>query len=315
MPTISVIVPVYKVEPYLRRCVDSILGQTFTDFELILVDDGSPDNCPAICDEYAVKDSRVHVIHQENGGLSAARNAGIDASSGEYLMFIDSDDFISKIMLETLYLRIKTTKTKMAVCGIYCIDEHGQDTGESACCPISYEVISANEFLKRLYELHGWFYVPACNKLYHKSLFSGISFPTGMLHEDEFVIADLVFAADIIACVPDKLYYYVRRVNGNITAGSFDKRFSPILLAYSHRYQTLQKIGLSDLLRNTREAAFRMLHRYYFEHDPASRNWKQQFQEGKKIYSNMYGRIINEQLRWTIFQLNPYLYRFIMRFR
>ena len=95
MPTISVIVPVYNVEKYIHRCVDSILNQTFTDFELILVDDGSPDNCGAICDEYAAKDSRVRVIHQENGGLSAARNAGIDAAVGKYIMFCDSDDYVS----------------------------------------------------------------------------------------------------------------------------------------------------------------------------------------------------------------------------
>jgi len=102
MPTISVIVPIYKVEPYIRRCIDSILAQTYTDFELILVDDGSPDNCGAICDEYATKDSRIHVIHQENGGVSAARNAGIDIASGEYLTFVDSDDWVKTYFLERL---------------------------------------------------------------------------------------------------------------------------------------------------------------------------------------------------------------------
>jgi len=91
----SIIVPVYKVEPYLRRCIDSILAQTFLDFELILVDDGSPDNCPGICDEYAEKDSRIKVIHQTNGGLSSARNRGIAAAEGEYLLFCDSDDYVS----------------------------------------------------------------------------------------------------------------------------------------------------------------------------------------------------------------------------
>ena len=93
-PTISIIVPVYKVEPYIRQCVESVLGQTYSNFELILVDDGSPDSCGAICDEYAEKDSRVRVIHQENGGVSAARNAGLDIMKGEYVAFIDSDDFV-----------------------------------------------------------------------------------------------------------------------------------------------------------------------------------------------------------------------------
>ena len=102
MPTISVIVPVYKVEPYLRRCVDSILDQTYSDFELILVDDGSPDNCPDICDDYARQDSRVKVIHKENGGLSDARNAGLRIAAGAYVSFVDSDDFIRKDMYEVM---------------------------------------------------------------------------------------------------------------------------------------------------------------------------------------------------------------------
>lgn len=103
MPEISIIVPVYKVELYLRRCIDSILAQTFTDYELILVDDGSPDNCPAICDEYAQKDSRVVVIHMENGGVSAARNSGLDIASGKYVMFCDSDDVVLPQWCEVLY--------------------------------------------------------------------------------------------------------------------------------------------------------------------------------------------------------------------
>ncbi|WP_227166600.1 glycosyltransferase, partial [Enterococcus faecium] len=107
MCEISIIVPVYKVEKYLRKCVDSILAQTFTDFEVILVDDGSPDNSGKICDEYAEKDNRVRVIHKENGGLSSARNAGIDVARGKYLGFVDSDDYIDEDMYEILYENLK----------------------------------------------------------------------------------------------------------------------------------------------------------------------------------------------------------------
>lgn len=103
MPTISVIVPVYKVEPYIRKCVDSILGQTFSDIQVILVDDGSPDQCGKICDEYAKQDNRVEVIHKENGGLSDARNAGIPYAKGEYIIFLDSDDYIENDMFEYMY--------------------------------------------------------------------------------------------------------------------------------------------------------------------------------------------------------------------
>lgn len=110
MPTISVIVPVYKVEPYIRKCVDSILGQTFSDIQVILVDDGSPDQCGKICDEYAKQDNRVEVIHKENGGLSDARNAGIPYAKGEYIIFLDSDDYIENDMFEYMYTRIKDSE-------------------------------------------------------------------------------------------------------------------------------------------------------------------------------------------------------------
>ena len=109
MKPVSIIVPVYKVEPYLRRCVDSILDQTFTDFELILVDDGSPDNCPAICDEYAEQDDRVKVVHKANGGLSSARNAGMAVANGKYYLFCDSDDYVSPYWCETLHKQIEET--------------------------------------------------------------------------------------------------------------------------------------------------------------------------------------------------------------
>lgn len=106
-PKISIIVPVYKAEPYLRKCIDSILNQTFKDFELILVDDGSPDRCGEICDEYALKDSRIKIIHKENSGRSSARNVGLDIAQGEYIGFVDSDDWIEPDMYEVLYSKAK----------------------------------------------------------------------------------------------------------------------------------------------------------------------------------------------------------------
>ena len=125
MPKISVIVPVYKVEPYLQKCIDSILAQTFRDFELILVDDGSPDNCPAICDAAAGKDERVRVIHRKNAGLSAARNAGLSAARGEYIGFVDSDDYIAPQMYQTLYDAMVKNDAQLAICNYTCIDSIG----------------------------------------------------------------------------------------------------------------------------------------------------------------------------------------------
>ena len=118
MPKISVIVPVYNVEKYLRKCIESILNQTFREFELILVDDGSTDSSGKICDEYALKDSRIKVIHKENGGASSARNAGLDVAKGEYIGFVDSDDWIEMDMYGELYRLIKENNTDISVCGI-----------------------------------------------------------------------------------------------------------------------------------------------------------------------------------------------------
>ena len=124
-PLLSIIVPVYKVENYLQKCIDSILAQTFTDFELILVEDGSPDGCPALCDAAAAKDARIRVLHQKNGGLSAARNAGLDVARGEWIGFVDSDDYIAPEMYETLYKAVQNTGADLALCDYAAVDEAG----------------------------------------------------------------------------------------------------------------------------------------------------------------------------------------------
>lgn len=122
-PKISIIVPVYKAEPYLKKCIDSILNQTFKDFELILVDDGSPDRCGEICDEYALKDSRIKIIHKENGGQSSARNVGLDIAQGEYIGFVDSDDWIEPDMYKKLFKVLKNDNVDMAICNINSIKD------------------------------------------------------------------------------------------------------------------------------------------------------------------------------------------------
>lgn len=125
-PEISIIVPVYQVEKYLNECIDSILAQTFTDFELILVDDGSPDNCPALCDAAAKRDSRVRVIHKQNGGVSTARNAGLDAAQGNWIAFVDSDDTAAPEYLEKMHKAVLETGADFAICSSQCIDETGK---------------------------------------------------------------------------------------------------------------------------------------------------------------------------------------------
>ena len=148
MPELSIIVPVYKVEKYLPKCIDSILAQTFTDFELILIDDGSPDRCGEICDEYAIKDERIVVIHQVNRGVSAARNAGLDAAKGEYIGFVDSDDWIKPEMYEIMVRTAIDKKADVVICGLNDMKESGEFIRSILSGAGSY---SRNELLKCLF--------------------------------------------------------------------------------------------------------------------------------------------------------------------
>lgn len=221
-PMISIIVPIYRVEKYLKKCVDSILVQTYKNFELILVDDGSPDNCPAICDEYAKQDDRVVVVHKKNGGLSDARNAGLDIAKGEYIGFVDSDDYISPIMYETLMNRIISDQSDLAMCKYMCIYDSGEIIKkEKSDKTISKKCYSPKEFILELFMPHGVDYVVAWSKLYKKEIFNKLRFPIGKQHEDEFIIHSVVAQCKKISCVEDELYYYRQR-EGSIMTENFN---------------------------------------------------------------------------------------------
>lgn len=208
---ISVIVPVYNVEPYLHRCVDSILAQTFTDFDLILVDDGSPDNCPTICDEYAEKDSRVHVIHQENGGLSAARNAGIDwafaNSDSQWLTFVDSDDWIHPEMLEQLLNAAVESNVAVSMCLFF-------RTADTAVPPVDTFTVRLVSPIDAYIPDGKHILAYACGRLYHITCFQTIRFPVGRIFEDLFTTYKILFSLQTIALINDPLYYYFRNPSG-----------------------------------------------------------------------------------------------------
>ena len=225
MPQISVIVPVYKVEKYIHRCVDSILAQTFTDFELILVDDGSPDSCPAICDEYAVKDPRVRVIHQENGGLSAARNAGIDwafaNSDSQWLTFIDSDDWVHPQYLQKLYDAAQSKNVEVSVCGFARTYGEEPEVNEAEIVP---RVWSPEDF----YVQRNVNAVIAWGKLYKKEAFAQIRYPVGRIHEDEFITHRVLFAYDRIAVMEAPMYFYFQNPTGIMGSKWSPKRLDAV---------------------------------------------------------------------------------------
>lgn len=217
-PLISVIVPVYKVEEYLARCVDSILGQTYRNLEILLVDDGSPDRCGAICDEYAARDSRIRVIHKENGGLSSARNAAIDVARGEYIGFVDSDDWIEPETYEALLEMALQENVKLACGGRFDVSSK---TGEKTpgLCPPKREVISGEELCGRIFT---WDNVDsaAWDKLYHRSLFREIRYPLGKICEDIPTTYRIALDAGRVGMLNRPVYNYFHRP-GSITAAGF----------------------------------------------------------------------------------------------
>lgn len=222
-PLISIIVPVYKVEKYLSACVQSILAQRYRHLEVILVDDGSPDHSPALCDMFAQQDCRVKVIHQQNQGLSGARNAGLDLATGDYIGFVDSDDTIAPDMYSNLYEALCTQDADMGICNYLYVDEEGNQYLDPVN-PIQDEVITGRDnILRKLEEDGNWHWVIACNKLYRKELFQGVRYPIGKLHEDEFVIHQLLLKCQKVACVSDALYYYLKH-GSSITGSTFTLR-------------------------------------------------------------------------------------------
>ena len=257
MAKVSVIVPVYKVERYLRRCIDSLLVQTFRDFELILVDDGSPDNCGRICDDYAVKDSRVVSLHRCNGGLSAARNTGLDwafaNSDSQYIAFIDSDDWVDARYLETLMHGVSLgAKVSCVCCRRVAEDGEVQKSGQEAS---ECQLMSPKEYWQNI-DL----YMTAWGKLYDKLLWTEIRFPVGKVHEDEYVAHRLLFASREVAVFRAKLYSYFQR-NDSIMQDGNMKRKLDLIGAFSDQIGFFKERGLLDLMN---QAKIKLLKIYVF---------------------------------------------------
>lgn len=217
MPKLSVIVPVYKVEKFLSKCIESILNQTYKDLELILIDDGSPDKCPKICDEYAKKDDRIVVIHKENKGVSVARNTGLDIAKGNYIGFVDSDDFIDNKMYETMISELEMNKCDLAICGYDYVDE---DSNVNRPYKISEnEILNQHDVMKKQYDINPTIRFGVVNKLYKKDLMGTIRFPID-LHsgEDGVVLFEYLKKVKKAVFVHKPLYKNAER-QGSATHG------------------------------------------------------------------------------------------------
>lgn len=215
MPLISIVVPVFKVEKYLEKNIKSILNQTFNDFELLLVNDGSPDNCGDICDKYAKIDDRIKVIHKENGGLSDARNAGIDIAIGEYLGFIDSDDYIEATMYETLYNNLMKYNADISVCGYYSCYKNTRIRNST---DNEISIMNTEEAIGNINKI----FSGVTNKLFKRKIFNKLRFPIGKVNEDVFILMDILTSAKKIIFSPEPKYYYIQRANSIL-----NRKFTP----------------------------------------------------------------------------------------
>lgn len=237
---ISVIIPVYGVEKYLSKCIESILNQTYSDFELILVDDGSPDNCGKMCDEYAQKDDRTTVIHKENGGLSSARNAGLECAfkgSSEYVTFIDSDDRVHPRFLELMLKAIYENNANISVCTF----ERTEDILSfdfPSCEKVTSEPVTPEELLIN----HTWNYNYAWGKIYKKSLFFDVRFPEGKNFEDVFTTYKALYKCEKLAFLDEPLYCYFKNEEG-ITRSPWNKSELVILDGMKEQLEFYKKNG------------------------------------------------------------------------
>ena len=213
---VSIVIPIYNVEKYLKKCLDTVLSQTYNNIEIILVDDGSPDSCGIICDEYANKDKRIKVIHKENGGLSDARNAGIDIAKGRYITFIDSDDYVSSDYVEYLFNTLKKYNSKISTCGHYiCFDNKMIEKTSLKTKKVSKEEAMTDFLYDYDIDICSW------GKLYDISLFESIRFPKGKIFEDSATTYKLFDLCDYIAVGKECKYYYIMR-NDSITTKKFN---------------------------------------------------------------------------------------------
>lgn len=307
---ISVIVPVYRVEPYLQRCVNSILAQTYMDFVLWLVDDGSPDGCGRLCDEYARQDSRILVIHKENGGLSDARNKALDIISGQYICFVDSDDWIPTDSLESMLYAMERNGSDMAIGNM--IDVYDDGDRKDGYCPYYTETIVEGE---RIFET----LVKPCapNRLYKSYIFSTLRYPVGKLFEDVFIFHDVLAQVNKIVFTGKENYYYFIRKD-SIMHTAYTARNMDIIEAISLRAKAMERMGQPELAIEAKVFTYSQLSAAYAFLDRNDREGIKRRKEYVRLYRSYYPELMKskknnwkQKTRMTILLLCPLLHTFL----
>lgn len=312
MIKISIIVPIYNVEKYLEKCIKSILNQSFKEFELILVDDGSPDNCGDICDKYLNLDNRVRVIHKKNGGLSSARNAGLKIANGEYVAFVDSDDWVRDIMYEKLYSIAQKGNADIVQCKyINAFDENIRPNIEN---DTNMEIIGNYDALNNLYNGRYEETVVTWNKLYKRELFNRIEFPEGRIHEDEFTTHKLLYKAKKIILYDKEMYYY-RQTPNSIMNSKFNLKRFDLLEALKERSDFFNSINNKVLYRKTIQKYIYVLISYYYRAEEGFNDKKMLKKLRNDYNSKFYEYLRNDEVKFkekvmgSIFFISPFLYK------
>ena len=319
---ISIIVPVYNVKPYLEKCIQSLVKQVISIYEIILVDDGSTDGCSKICDKYSRLYNNIKVIHKLNGGLSDARNAGLEVAKGEWIGFVDSDDMVDPYMYQTLYNLVMRDKTKLGVVDYDCIDEND--------CPIDdadkYSILeegkrSFSDAVIGLHSVAAGHYVVAWNKLYHCSLWKTRRFPVGKINEDQFIMHELYFEAQSISFSKEKLYHD-RKTNNSIMGKPFSSRRLDDIEGLQRRFFFFMDNKLDNFLQDTEKLIFNKFKIYLSKLKPSAdvavkkrvkELYRTQSKINKLIKKNNNSLNIKEKLERRLAFLAPILYWHLVR--
>ena len=316
-PKISVIVPVYKCEQYIHRCVNSILNQTFSDFELILVDDGSPDNCGEICEDYAKKDFRVKVIHQVNGGQAAARNNGVKEAQGEWLHFVDSDDMIHPKTLEILYKTAIDNDVKLSMCSAFQGENIPDDFSKNF--DVTANILNMDEEnIFHLCKNEKYYYWVVWGKLLHKSIFLKHPLTEGRIYEDNAIVCKWLHEAKKVAVISSPLYFYYINTSGT-TKNNFTEKQLDILWAFEEQISYFHSLDYEKMTEHLVSYYFEIsanMH-YRAKHEGNNKKHIKIIKEHKKHIEKTYSKYIHldtEKKLYIYEKTNPFMF-FVMRIK
>lgn len=309
---ISVIIPVYNVEKYLEKCIRSVVEQTYNNLEIILVDDGSLDQSGIICDKWSEKDERIRVIHKANGGLSDARNAGLDAAIGTYIGFVDSDDYIHPKMYQRLYENIRDYGADLAVCGFDWIDEQ-TGTAYRSSNMFTDCVVDKKKAIKSICYNNAFMVV--WNKLYKRELFHKLRFPYGKFAEDLFIMPILFNKCTRIISASGNYYYYVRTSNSICRREKTVWHLDEVEASYKMMI-FCKKNEYSDLLQ---DISSMMVNKYIADMEAIKKILPEEKQRVKDINKMVRYGIINHgqnvRLPYKLYAVSPALYHFLLKIR